>query len=171
MKLTNPSSTRMNRIPSAMPPPTDRDRSPKPKPSAPASTASGTCPNIRAARSPSSIAIPASCAASCARPLAAAAAARPASAAIAIVTPSFALSTRERSGSAVSVRCIVPELKSRVESHTPMTSVATQADIITAVPGTEMYVLGLDGVKITRPTPTSSVMTARAAAVQRGSGR
>ena len=54
-----PPKTRMNTIPSAMPPPTDRDSSPKPKPIADARIASGTCPKSVAARSPLSRSTPA----------------------------------------------------------------------------------------------------------------
>ena len=71
----------------------------------------------------------------------------------------------------MSVRCIVPEAKSSVDSHTPKMSVATQAETETAVPGTLMYLVGSDGSRMTSTTPTTSVMAASAAAVHRGIGR
>ena len=48
-----------------------------------------------------------------------------------------------RSGSAVSVRCSVPELNSSVASQTPRTIVATQPDSHVTVRGTETYLIGV----------------------------
>ena len=70
-----------------------------------------------------------------------------------------------RSGSAVSVRCSVPELNSSVASHTPRTIVATQPDSPVTVRGTETYLIGFDGATTSRTMPAISVTAARAAAV------
>ena len=81
------------------------------------------------------------------------------------------MSTRLRSGSAVSVRWSVPELNSSVASQTPNTSAESWIAIVTAVFGIETYSPGSAGATINSAAPTISVTPASAAAVQRGIGR
>ena len=69
------------------------------------------------------------------------------------------------------MRCIVPELKSNVDSHTPKSRVAIHTVNCVTVWGTETYLSGFVGATMSSTIPAISVMAARTAAVQRGVGR
>ena len=104
-------------------------------------------------------------------PPAAAATASPATAVTTSASASLLVSTRLRSGSAVSVRCSVPALNSSVATQTPNTAAASIVTRPTAVFGIVTYMLGSSGETISRTAPTITTVAATTAAVQRGVGR